>query len=137
MSDLGTAPGAVMSWAAGISADGTIVGTSQSADRKNHATRWNPDGTITALPTLPGGDNSGAEAINSNGVAVGFANGAGIEPHAVQWGRDGQVVDLGVNPADGDAIANTISPSGWVAGNSHHRNDYHPLAVRWPAPASH
>ena len=119
------------SWATGITADGAIVGTSQTAGRKNVATRWNTDGTVTALPTLAGGNNSGALAVNTSGTAVGFANSANTPSRPVLWDKDGHVTDLGILPGGYDASADAISPNGRVAGSATVPTDSLLRPVRW------
>ncbi|MFC0109888.1 hypothetical protein [Kibdelosporangium aridum] len=66
-----------------ISADGTVVGSTDDAQDRGLAAKWAPDGTLTTLPTTGPSDTSGyvADAVNDNGMVVGLGNGT----WAMRW----------------------------------------------------
>lgn len=72
MIDLGTLPGATVSDAYAINANGEIVGDSRFADGSTYAAYWQ-HGKIVDLGTLPGFAGSEAIAININGQIAGVS----------------------------------------------------------------
>ena len=120
VTDLGTLGGASSS-AAGISADGWIVGASRLANATGmHAFLWR-QGVLTDLGTL-GGSDAWAEAINDSHQVVGTSRTAAGALRATLWTLDagGQVVqktDLGLL-GGGASSALAISQDGVVVGAS-------------------
>jgi probable HAF family extracellular repeat protein len=117
MSDLGSLGGAMgTSEAAGIDADGTVVGYTALGDLTDRAFVYRA-GVMTPLPTL-GGNYAYAQAIR-NGVIVGGAFDSG-DAHfrAVLWDADGVIDDLGVLPGLTGSIAYALNGTGLVVGKS-------------------
>ena len=84
MTDLGTLPGGLYSYATDINNRGDVVGVSNSAAGGDRGVLW-ARGTITDLGVPLGGGVSSAFAINSRGQIAGqriTATGVG---HAVVW----------------------------------------------------
>ena len=67
-----------------INARGRIVGIATSPGISGRATRWNPDGTVTALGPTPL-SLSEAKAINNRGMSTGYADVPSGDIHATLW----------------------------------------------------
>jgi probable HAF family extracellular repeat protein len=105
MYDLGDLGGAE-SDAWGINEKGQVAGYADTADDKNHAYLWTPDGPnaptgkMTDIGVLPGGSESFAYQINNYGDVVGASTIAGGSFHAIlysnRFSNDGsyQLLDL-------------------------------------------
>jgi probable HAF family extracellular repeat protein len=118
MTDLGSLGGALgSSEAAGIDADGTVVGYTSLGDFTDRAFVYRM-GVMTPLGTL-GGDYSYAQAIR-NGVIVGGSYDAGDSSfHAVRWGGSGGGIDdLGVLPGLSGSVAYALNGTGQIVGKS-------------------
>jgi probable HAF family extracellular repeat protein len=110
----------------GITADGTVVGTSTAwYTGQRRAVRWGPDGRVVDLGTLPGGNNSSATKVNDRGVVIGTSDTANGETHAVRWDRRGRITDLGL------ATAVAVNDRGEVVGEVY--DGVHRQPVRWNA----
>jgi len=136
VTDLGSLPGDISSYANGINNAGQIVGSgtyiSDAANStvEHHATLWN-NGTLSDLGTiginlLPGYNSSYANAINNKGQVVGRSNVttldstgaiADISEHAFLW-QSGSMVDLGALPGSNISVASAINDNGQVVGTS-------------------
>jgi probable HAF family extracellular repeat protein len=92
---LGVLPGGGISYAHGVSADGSVVvGWATNADRQRRAFRWTVDGRMQDLGTL-GGPWSTAYAVSADGsVVVGWADYARELYRAFRW-QNGVMQDLG------------------------------------------
>lgn len=91
--------------ARGVSADGTVVGWTFTANGQRRAFRWTRDGGIEDLGTL--GGTSEAYGISADGrTIVGYSTRSDLRSRAVRW------VD-GVGPQDlgGDSPAQAVSVS--------------------------
>ena len=95
--DLGTLPGGIDSYAAGINNIGMIVGSSRDTMTNDHAFLYQ-FGTMTELAGL-GGANTNAQAINASGLIVGWSGLTDRSTHAVAWGASG-LIDLGTLGGD-------------------------------------
>jgi len=85
VTDLGTVPGGVASFANGINDLGLIVGSANDANVVGHAVTWSRTGSLTELPDLPGGSNSEALAVSDGGFIVGDGNDAAGNDVAIRW----------------------------------------------------
>jgi cysteine-rich repeat protein len=98
-----------------LSADGSVVVGSATADGVLHAVRWDPGG-FTLLPLPPGGIESEARGVSADGaVIVGNVFFADLASHVARWTPNG-VEDLGPGSgadvsADGSVI--TAGPLLW------------------------
>lgn len=122
-----------------ITADGTLLGTADTAipdeDYPNfnpvligfpdpyvaHAFAWR-EGQLRDLGALPGNNSSSVFEVNGNGVGVGASETTTNDPftgfplmHAVMYGN-GRVKDLGTLPGGFEAQANDINDQGLVSG---------------------
>ena len=105
-------------FAAGINANGLIVGNATyNSILSTHATMW-INGKIQDLGTLPGGDESWASAINASGQVVGGSNSSLTQPNAFIWTRSKGMLDLGVLPKGFYSAALAINKQGQVVGYS-------------------
>lgn len=116
---LGTLPGANVSSATAVSADGsTVVGVSafQSPTTSgSEAFRWTAGDGMVGLGDLPGGDfSSAAYGVSGDGaVVVGSSRpGPGLQ-EAVYWTASSGMVGLGYLPGGGtDSVATAVSEDG-------------------------
>jgi probable HAF family extracellular repeat protein len=115
MIDLGTLGAG--SWASGVSANGMVVGQSETEPRHDmnanppvHAFLWTPATGMKDLGTL-GGSESAAVDVTPGGLVVGWSTPAGSTViHAVMWPRSGGIVDLG--SLEGTSLASEVTPDG-------------------------
>jgi probable HAF family extracellular repeat protein len=118
--DLGTLGGA-FSYAFGINESGAIVGGSRpyaNACCDDHATLWNPDGTMVDLGLLlVGSGDSVARGINDNSDAVGYARYGLSNYQAVLW-HQGTATALGTLAGEILSAAYDINNSGLIVGVS-------------------
>jgi probable HAF family extracellular repeat protein len=111
LQDLGTVGGA-SSAAYGLSANGSVVGVSQTSAEDSHAFLYS--GTkMSDLGTL-GGPSSAAYGVNSAGTVVGVSETSDGEGHAFVY-TGGALTDLNLGQAHSDARG--ISEAGVIAGN--------------------
>jgi probable HAF family extracellular repeat protein len=97
LTDLGTLPGGIGSFAYWINDAGEIVGGSFTANPSSpfHAVLWRR-GTITDLGTVDGDQCSGAAGVNSETQVVGFSSvDCMVNSHAFLW-ENGQIIDLNI-----------------------------------------
>jgi prepilin-type N-terminal cleavage/methylation domain-containing protein len=122
MTDLGSLGGPLgSSEAAGIDADGSVVGYTSLGDFTDRAFVYR-GGMMTPLGTL-GGDYSYAQAIR-NGVIVGGSYDAGdVSFRAVRWNDTGVAIDLGVLPGLSGSVAYALNATGQIVGKSDAGND--------------
>jgi probable HAF family extracellular repeat protein len=126
MTDLGTLPGGLNSYALGTNVIGVVAGASDSGDGTTHAVTWIGT-TINDLGTL-GGSYAQANAINDLDVAVGYGYTAG-DNVAHAW--VGNMQDIGTLSATvggtvyqgSFAQANAINDYGIVVGSSNTPDD--------------
>lgn len=85
ITDLGTLPSGIDSFAYGINDLGLVVGTASDADAVDHAVTWSRTGTLRRLPELPGGSGSEALAVSDTGLVVGDAYDANGTDVAMVW----------------------------------------------------
>lgn len=112
MVGLGVLPGANMSQATGVSADGSMV-VGQSGDPTGvQAFLWTTTDGMTGLGFLPGGTNSVANAISADGsTIVGWGNEPGAS-EAFRWTAAGGMVGLGFLPGWSASFAQAVSADG-------------------------
>jgi fibronectin-binding autotransporter adhesin len=117
MTDLGSLPGGLGSYATGINDSGTVVGYARIAN-DDHAFSYS-DGTMTDLGTL-GGTSSYAFGINDSGTVVGYSHTPLGYFHAFSDPTDtpGAMVDLGTLPGGLQSFAEGINNSGTVVGEA-------------------
>jgi uncharacterized membrane protein len=126
-------PGDTDSVAAGINAQGVVVGTSSLDNGNvgedasfplNTAVVWNRGGTPTPLPPLPGDEESRAFDINARGEVAGrsfitiIENVSEIDGTGAVWERDGTPSERAPLPGDQGSDASAINLRGEVAGTS-------------------
>jgi len=104
-------PNSAISWATGVSGDGTTVVGTNRRGIQTEAFIWTTTGGMTALPQLPGSSASYAMAISADGSTV-----LGISGNAVVQWRNGQPVDLGYPTGYGAGYFTALSGDGMVAG---------------------
>ncbi|MBM7774408.1 putative HAF family extracellular repeat protein [Actinokineospora baliensis] len=119
--DLGVLPGATDSVATDIGADGTIAGSSGTAQRRL-AVRWN-SGRITALDAVPGSDIHWVVGVNDVGIVYGGAS-SPTGTQAVVWNYAGRATVLRSLGGNNDIITD-MNRSGVAIGQSNGR------PVRW------
>jgi probable HAF family extracellular repeat protein len=112
--DIGTLPGDVNSFAAGVSGNGVVVGYSMNAVQR--AFVWTATTGMQAVGTL-GGTQSFATAVNDEGVIVGRSTTASGQTHAFAW-KAGVMIDLGVLPGHTMSEAVAINGRGEIVGTS-------------------
>lgn len=72
-----------------------IIGHTTTADGRDHAIRWNRDGSITDLEFPPGKPHLWSVAINNAGTVIGIAAEISFPlGQAVRWDQAGQVSEL-------------------------------------------
>ncbi len=117
--DLGNLPTYIQSNATGISANGQVIGYSQTPDSGSGLPSplgfLDVNGVMTPLGTL-GGSFPGSEpvGVNDSGQVVGWANKGGLRTAFVY--SDGQMTDLGILSGAGSSQANGINDSGQIVG---------------------
>ncbi|MFI5906185.1 hypothetical protein [Dactylosporangium sp. NPDC051541] len=85
-----------VAYAAGIGADGTIVGRGQDAPGDFHAYAWTADGTPMPLNRANGRPAGGASAIAGDWAVGSYEDGSTWFDQGVRWNlRTGEAVDLG------------------------------------------
>ena len=131
--DLGTLGGAATR-GRGLSADGQVVGESQTATGETHAFLWT-DGVMQDLGTL-GGTYSAAFAISETGDVTGESSDPSGQKHAFLW-RDGVMQDLGLLPGYSASQGIVINPRGDVAGQTSDPSKYGVHAFFWADGALH
>jgi probable HAF family extracellular repeat protein len=119
----------VESFAAGLNAEGEVVGHSRIAagDDTHRAFHWK-EGVMTALPTL-GGSFGFATAINDAGQIVGGAGTANGRQHAFMY-RDGQITDLGAMGGK-FSVAYAANAHGHVVGETDVPDSRHRIGFRY------
>ena len=117
MTNLGTL-GGPYSQAYGVNDAGQVVGTSDTAERSQHAFITGPNGVnMIDLGTL-GGSYSAANGINATGQVVGESSTAGGNAHAFITGPNGVgMIDLGTLGGS-QSFAEGINAAGQVVGTS-------------------
>ncbi|MHC4112277.1 MAG: hypothetical protein ACYSUY_14485, partial [Planctomycetota bacterium] len=127
------ATGSLVSYAEGVSADGSVVVGSSVEVNSGEAFRWTESGGTVGLGDLPGGVFwSGATAVSPNGsVVVGYSNSAssGWSNEAFRWTVKDGMVGLGDLPGgDFDSTAHAVSGDGSVVvGRSVVEGSVHPF----------
>jgi probable HAF family extracellular repeat protein len=132
--NLGALPGGYNSFGNAISANGTIVGDSETGDIdprlgvvEVHPTLW-AHGEIIDMGSFGGGEGAGSEA-NNHGQVVGFAQNNtkdpfgmfdfGTQTRAFLWEKGVPLRDLGTLGTGNDASAVFINDRGQIAGVSY------------------
>jgi len=130
---LGTLPGSDQSWAAGVSADGSVVvGYAQNAAGQTRAFRWTASGGMQDLGTL-GGNWSAAWGVSADGsVVVGAARNAAGMARAFRWTPAGGMQDLGTLGGD-ESVALGVSADGSVVVGVAWNAAWQQRAFRWTA----
>jgi probable HAF family extracellular repeat protein len=129
MTDLGTLPGGLNSYALGMNLKGVIAGASDSSDGTTHAVTWSGT-TITDLGNL-GGSFAQANAINDSGVAVGYLFTVDTFGNDVSHAFVGNA-DIGTLGGS-SAQANAVDDFGLVVGSSNTTGDADVHAFAWTA----
>ena len=135
------AGGTVLSSAAGVSGDGSVVCGYSNSTAGDQAFRWTAADGLVGLGDLPGGGSySNARAVSADGTTiVGDSSGA-AGGHAFRWRAAGGMQDLGDLPgADNFSIANGVDADGSVVvGHSSSSNSgtLSAEAFRWTDPAA-
>lgn len=119
MTDLGTLPGGIYSYALGINNAGQIVGASYGARYEQHPVLWQNDQIqdLGLLPEFVGGPGAQALAINNHGQVVGWGQTGGGHTYACLWDH-GVLQNLGTGRAfDINDNGLTVVDAGfWQAG---------------------
>jgi probable HAF family extracellular repeat protein len=111
---LGAIPTGGSSEARAVSANGLIVGWSDTETASSLGFLWSP-GSMTSLGTLPGGSMSDAYGVNSAGQVVGVADNADGAQRGFLW-EAGVMTDLGTLPGGAMSWAQGINESGVIVG---------------------
>lgn len=112
--DLGSPFGGTLSFAQGISDDGTVVvGASADSSGNLQAFRWTQAGGMVNLGRLPGGLSSHANDANADGSVVVGRSESGVGTRAFRWTEAG-MVDLGALPGGVRSLAFGVNADGSV-----------------------
>jgi probable HAF family extracellular repeat protein len=114
VTELGTLPGGVNSYARAINTSGQIVGAGDTGGGRYHAFLYS-SGTMTDLGTLPGGTASYAYGINDSGQIAGYSDTTSGAQHAFLY-SSGTMTDLGTLPGGTASYAYGINANGQVVG---------------------
>lgn len=97
----------------GISADGTVAGTSVDGDGGDRAIRTTADGRLVVLPVLGNGSFTGVSDMNASGITIGSSEGRGV-----RWDTAGRLTVL--SPLPGGSFSGTaaITDAGAIVGIS-------------------
>jgi probable HAF family extracellular repeat protein len=125
MTDIGTLPGDVFTFASGINSQGQVVGFSSSLLGQDHAFLWNAQSGMVDLSTLIPA-NSGwilhtATGINDGGQITGMGdfNGQLDRGYVITLpaaAGTGSIIDIGTMPGGSTAEPTAINSSGQVVG---------------------
>jgi probable HAF family extracellular repeat protein len=115
LGNLGATGGLSFTRAQGINTAGKVVGSSPTANHRNHAFVWS-NGVMTDLGTL-GGSESSATAINEAGQIVGDSAVAGDATRHAFLHTPGAMIDLGTLGGAG-SVAFAINSAGQVVGGA-------------------
>jgi probable HAF family extracellular repeat protein len=117
VTELGTLPGGLNSYARAINTNGQVVGAADTPGGFYHAFLYSA-GSMTDLGTLPGGTASYAYGINVSGQVVGYSDTTGGAQHAFLYSA-GIMTDLGTLSNGSASYAYGINNSGLVVGSSY------------------
>jgi probable HAF family extracellular repeat protein len=112
--DLGSVPGALFTYAFGISESGQVVGWWGDGATVSPVA-WTR-GTVVTLPSPPGASFTAAYKVNSRGQAVGYAGDRDYS-RAVMWWK-GEVADLGALHGATSNYARDVNNRGQIVGLS-------------------
>lgn len=112
VTDLGTPPDTVSSYATAINSPGDVVGYAVPASGAERAVLWTRSGGMISLHPASGWTNTHATAINSLGDVVGYGTRSGGGQSALLWRHTGGMVEI----APG-AIAKGINDLGIIVGS--------------------
>jgi probable HAF family extracellular repeat protein len=123
-----------MSYAYGISADGSVVAGIGSGQSSIQAYRWTAATGAVPLGYLPGGNHSTSQEISADGLVIVGTSGstaAGILSEAMRWTSDSGMVALGDLPGGffDSWAADTSADGSVVVGSSRAGAGYE--AFRW------
>lgn len=128
--DLGTLGGPT-SFAAGVDANGQVVGSSMIPSRRNRAFIWTRGGGMRDLGTA-GGVESFGNAISQNGQVIGGIDFADGSRRGFSWTRASGMTGIGTLGGKRGTAVNALNNKGQVIGLSDTRkDDYH--AIIWTA----
>lgn len=101
---------------AGISRDGTIIGSTTLPGGNSVAQRWDPSGRVVTLGGTAAPSSGQAMGISDNGTVVGLVDPDFGGSYATRWDRAGRPTYL---PSDTrNATAHAINRSGTIAGQA-------------------
>jgi len=133
MFDLGALAGYPISYALGVSGDGTVVvGESALADLSRiQAFRWTAADGMVGLGYLPGGISSVSIAANFGGsVIVGGGSTSSLDFHAFRWTQS-HMTDLGTLGGTYSEALGTSQDGSVVVGESYFNGSTATHAFRW------
>lgn len=113
---IGFLPGDILSYAYGISADGsTAVGFGQSASLVYEAFRWTETGGMQGLGFISGGTYSAALGVNADGsVVVGYGDSSTTRTEAFRWTEAGGMERLGFQSGGTYSYGFSVSADGSI-----------------------